>query len=223
MDFRKTRFASVSLLVVIGLVAFAIARSLLFSSDGLGAQDSLGDGPTAGPEAKSAIEAIELDKAKPDFAGSLNGFQFFDPSRTAAQIPQPCDGLTNGVEREASQEEVAASSLDFEVGYLPGGAQLSFEGGNKCRGIVVAAVKNFSTDEMKIAVMRVANTPQIVADAPQDRLEAATIGGRPAVIEHSVVPEGRTAVYLRDELGYWIISGVRVPETEVLKIAASLS
>jgi hypothetical protein len=224
MKFRNRQFAPLVLLVLSGLVTFALAMGLLFASGGLEAQSPPGDGPTPGPAARNAIEAIERDKAEPDFEGNLNGFQFFDPSKSAAQVPAPCEGLKiEGEDREASDEEVAASPLDFELAYLPAAARPSFEGGNKCRDVVVAVVKNYQgSDDSQIAVMRFANTPQIVADAPQGRLESATISGRAAVIERPVVPEGRTAVYLRDELGYWIVSGVRMPESEVLKIAESV-
>lgn len=188
------------LVAILSIASFILARDLSNGRKRLEAQ----------VEPADVIERINADKLKPDFEGSLNGFAFYDPASSPAVLPGPCIGLIGGGQ-EATGEEIESSPLNFSAGYIPQGLQAVFEGGNKCREQVVAIVRNYGIKSGPLMVVaRVASEPAIPADAPAERMGARSIGGRPAVVTEPAYSGDRAVVYMRDELGYWMIAGIRV-------------
>ncbi|HEX5368012.1 MAG TPA: hypothetical protein VFY10_01215, partial [Dehalococcoidia bacterium] len=58
-------------------------------------------------------------------------------------------------------------------------------------------------------------------EAPRDRMEAMTIGGRPAVLVHPADGSAPTEIVMRDDVSVWLVSA-GPDEAEVIKIAAGL-
>jgi hypothetical protein len=193
--------------VAAGGTAFVVGRYISSGSDSANAQPS-DDTP----------QKVDQDRAAPKFEGEINGFVFYDPQKTPVRQPPGCAGTAGGV--EATKAEIDASPLNFAVGNLPSGAELTFERGNKCGDKVVAIIRNYGINGgAQFAVARIGASPEIPTDAPATRLQAATVGGRPAVIELAVFDGDRVAVFMRDSSGYWMVSGVHTTTDAVLKVA----
>ncbi len=196
-----------ALLLLSGGAAFAVGRYVLDDSGSAGAQPS-DDTP----------QKVDKDRAAPKFEGEINGFTFYDPQKTPVKQPASCAGLSGGT--EATKAEIGSSPLNFAVGNLPPGAELTFEGGNTCGGAVVAVIRNFGIKGgPQIAVARIGAAAEIPTEAPASRLQASTIAGRPAVIVLPVFDGDRVAVYMRDAAGYWMVSGAHTTLDTVLKVA----
>lgn len=69
--------------------------------------------------------------------------------------------------------------------------------------------------------------PYRSTDAPRDRIEVLTVGGRPAIVIKPLVPEGGTVASVTNVIfpepgGYTVIQAQVVSFTEVMKVAESL-
>jgi hypothetical protein len=208
---RPATYALLALLLLVaGAVAFGVGRYLLAGTGSASAQPS-----------DDIPQKVDQDKATPKFEGEINGFVFYDPEKVPVKQPTACAGLAGG--DDATKADISASPLNFTVGNLPPGAELTFEGGNKCRGIVVAVIRDFGIKGgAQIAVARIAASPEIPAEAPASRLQAATVAGRPAVIVAPVFDGDRVAVYMRDAAGYWMVSGAHTTLDAVIKVAEAV-
>jgi len=181
--------------------------------------------PTLGPSQQvlQTIATLAADAAKPKFIGEKNGFRF-----VAVPGPPPdCAGLPGG--EDAKPEQILASPLNFSVGYLPQGVTLAAEGGNVCRGVVVALLRNYGqtnsqvTDaEPVVFIGHIKSGPDVYAEAPEDRLEATTLGGRQSVIQRPRFALDPIRILMKSDLGYFALSGRRIAVAELLKIAESV-
>jgi len=128
------------------------------------------------------------------------------------------------VVRDASEAEGVGSRLNFLVTYLPVGFTQNYVAVNACADDVIAFSRNYlNPSKAMVQVYRKAGPPSFqVANYPADRLEARTLGGRPALIAHPLVPNGRTAIYLRDDISGFLISGMQVSLDELVKVAEGI-
>jgi hypothetical protein len=99
--------------------------------------------------------------------------------------------------------------------------KLASESGMKCAGSVVVVARTYSgSDGRRVTIARVEGPPTtVLADAPAERLQASTIAGRPSVIQQPVVANHGTLVYMRDDTSYWVVNGIGLPASEVIKVA----
>lgn len=212
-DIRLNWLALALLLLGLGASSFFIARAVLPPSQQAQAQP--GQPPDGEIERK-----VREDNAKPKFEGVLNGFRFYGSTNPPSPPPQcPAEGG-----QPSSAGEIAASQLNFTVGYLPPGMKLTYEGGNTCSGTVVTIARNYAAPNGAMLIVgRGLGEPATEREAPADRLEPSTIGGRPAVIKKPVFPGDRFTIYMRDDAGtLWIVSGFRLTVAEGLKVAEGL-
>jgi hypothetical protein len=123
-----------------------------------------------------------------------------------------CTG-TNG--RRGSEADLAGSSLDFDLSYMPGNGRLSAVFVGLCGDEVVSIQKDYVLESGSLQVTR--NTgPPFVTSTAGDALIATTIAGRDAVInDRGLAP---VAIYLRDEKSTWKMVG-RMSIQELIKVA----
>ena len=219
---------SVGLILGAVLASFLIAR-LATNDSGPSAEAQVPPEPTPAVSAQDAIQRIEEDNARTPFQGEINAITFTDTSDGSVEVrPVACrasEVLPNsGV---ASREEIAASPLDFMPGYLPSDMTLVFEEAQKCQGEVTSIIRNYGRQDGALVVVAHVAAPAIFPpNAPRDRLEAITIGGRQAVLQKSLfsgkTPLNYTLIYVLDEAGYWMVSGKQLDEAEVIQVAEGL-
>lgn len=215
--------AMAAFLLLAGLGSFLVVRQLF--RDGKPAEAQPGKLP-----GQEIHEAVMQDYLKPKFVGELNGIVFFTDEQLESgefELTQPAACTEDAAREELTGSEVAAavagSPLDFEVSGLPPGSVLTFEAAHRCDDTVVNIIRNWGIrGGPQIVVVRAAQPGEFVAEAPRDRLQAATIGGRRAVIMKPIFPGHAAHVYMEDELGHWYVSGFNVDLDTILRIAESL-
>jgi hypothetical protein len=92
-----------------------------------------------------------------------------------------------------------------------------------CEDDVINIQRTYSDGKgIAIDVTRVIGPPAISSKAPAERLEATTIGGRPAIIMRPVVAAMGNAVFIRDSSSLWEITGRGIPLEELVKVVEGL-
>ncbi|MDO8673871.1 MAG: hypothetical protein Q7O66_20870 [Dehalococcoidia bacterium] len=160
------------------------------------------------------------------FLGELNGFTFFDNAKSdqsaSSLLRSPkCVSTRNGNNtRYVRENEWRGSRLDFAVTYLPPDVKLQSATASACEDDIVVLEKTY--DKYMLSVMRMAGPPFDNANAPRERMESTTIGGRPAVIVHPERTKGHVLIYLRDGFSLWKVHGFGLDQEEVVKVAEGL-
>jgi hypothetical protein len=204
------------------ITGFFIARTIDSGNSEVVAQQPGPSGPEdLPPEVQAQIAAVEDDAAKPRFIGNINGIEMTDPDQS---LPPPAICTTGQVEADARPEEVAQSDLNFTPGSIPDGLELVYDAGSICQNQVIHVVKNYARDggSEVIVVAHSLREAAVRSDAPEDRLEATTVGGHPAVLQHAVYEGGKVAVYIDDGETFWSIWGEFLSEDELVAFAEGL-
>lgn len=221
------RFRNPLSLLLFSIAAFALVgfgTMQVLESDSLGASAQQPE-PTSGAElslqAERQINQVESDQAKPRFIGAINGIEFVEQGQV---ISPPPTCIERRVEAEVGPDEVRRSDLNFSPGYLPANLELVYEAGTVCQDQVIHVVKNYAAPGGSglIVIARSARDPIMSSDAPEDRLEATTIGGNPAVLEHPAYDGGKAAVYIWDGETLWHVWSQFLPEDEIRSVAEGL-
>ena len=210
----------------------AIATGSFYASDTFFSQISPARaGPSSQPEEPSAaLEAGNgprnaVPRTAVPFTGRLNGFTFYDPARMdhdwfLQQWSPDCRALGEASNiRHLSEDYAETSRLNFTVAPLPAGAQRTTVTVSACEWDVFAISRDYQLPGAQVQVNRKTRPPFVLASAPRDRMEAATIGGRPAVIVLPDHTKGRTAIHLRDGFSLWSVHCFQVELSACIKVA----
>jgi hypothetical protein len=178
------------------------------------------------------VSAAELDRlrqeeaAKPKFEGTINGIRLY-PS-DAKDIPAPEWACTDAKPEEVVHPDmsaVAGSPLEIVPTYLPAGAEEippSF-GPTICRGIVAHVHRDWVIRGIgDFYIIRYQGQHAFDVDAAPDRVLAATVAGKPAVLVKPLL-EGYdySTVIMAEDFGYTVVAGF-LPLDEIVKIAEGL-
>jgi uncharacterized protein DUF4367 len=214
---RALRLAGLTfVLLSAGVVAY------LVGGESAGLQQAVAQNPPLPPGTPPITDTnrnFDEDWGKPDFVGTLNGFRFYDPNVNPPKPEYECAEV-----REATKAEIDAANINFSAGYLPDGMNLVREEGALCDGQVTSLVRTYmDADNRVINVKRqIRNEAVVMKDAPEERLQATTLGGKLAVVKMPVVPKDRSSVYVKDVTTLWSVGGFQIDLDEVIKVAESL-
>jgi hypothetical protein len=169
-----------------------------------------------------------VDPAKPRFDGVVNGTRLYAPDATDEMVGdfQAC------LDTEPAWEDPSAgahSDLRVEPGFAPG-EEVQF--GNSwnatfCGGQLVGVVRewtNIGPLGGNIAISRVYGGPEAMIDAPEDKVEACTVRGLPAVCVEPLLPNGFGTSYIiiDEEFGITRVQAGWVSFDLVLEVVESL-
>src|SRR5690606_38322789 len=170
------------------------------------------------------MTAVAEEQTKEPFSGQFNGITFLQQGEPIPQSEEcPNDRLValSGDEAEA---RLAQSEAMFEVTERPAGLTPNGEMIALCNDEVVTVEKTFiGEDGQEIFVIWKRFPAVYPALAPEDRLEAREIGGRPAVLVKPIHEGLHTIIVMQDEGGesHWLING-RISVEDATKVAEGL-
>jgi hypothetical protein len=190
--------------------------------------------PTATPTVPAPLAELERlrqeEATKPKFEGVLNGIRIYSPDAPAEEQPKTaCTGAKPEEVEHPDMSAVAGTPMEIVPTYLPAGAEEvppTF-GPVVCKGIVAWVERSWwlpGKGDFNIRRSRGEHAAPI--SVPAERLSAATIGGKPAVLKKPLV-EGydSAAVYLAEDFGMTVVSGAALGLSmdEMMKIAEGLN
>ena len=168
------------------------------------------------------------EAAKPRFEGVVNGIRLY--SLDAGPDVQRKDACSDAKPEEAEEltmSDVAGTPMEIIPTYLPPGAEEvdPMEPPVACKGIV-ANVQRWWIIRGKadFYVSRRQGEQAIATDASAERVSAATVGGKSAVLVAPLAPDGfgQSAVIMAEDFDITIVSGLDLPMEETMKIAEGL-
>ena len=157
------------------------------------------------------------------FVGKLNGFEFYDVSKAPLEDPNACAADDR---RELRAEELRRTGLDFVPTYLPRGARLDFAGGQACPDAVLIIQKDYLLEYGDLLTIAYVQAPRrIPGTQPRSQLRAVHLRSRQAVLTRSLSEFNSGELHMSDgtgSTGYYYISGIELPERELLKIGRGI-
>jgi hypothetical protein len=185
--------------------------------------------PTVPPPLAELERLRQEEASKPKFEGVLNGIRIYSPDAPAEEQPKTaCTGAKPEEVEHPDMSAVAGTPMEIVPTYLPAGAEEvppTF-GPVVCKGIVAWVERSWwlpGKGDFNIRRSRGEHAAPI--SVPAERLSAATIGGKPAVLKKPLV-EGydSAAVYLAEDFGMTVVSGAALGLSmdEMMKIAEGL-
>ena len=170
--------ASVVVVAVVGVAAFFIASR--FAGGDASGQATQGDN-TFFQELRDRLEpTIQADQALPPARGQYGDFVLvgMDPSerRIEASCPPSSDGPVDDTERVQRSELYSPAFGDSAQAY-------------ECADGTIYGIAGHIQHEVDVAEFGLGyfvGEPLVRLEAPRERLELTTIGGRPALIEHGL-------------------------------------
>ena len=186
--------------------------------------------PTVPPPLAELDRLRQEEASKPKFEGVLNGIRIYPPDAPPEEEPKSaCTGAKPEEVQHSDMSAVAGTPMEIVSTYLPAGAEEvppTF-GPVVCKGIVAWVERSWwlpGKGDFNIRRSRGEHAAPI--SVPAERLSAATIGGKPAVLKKPLV-EGydSAAVYLAEDFGMTVVSGAALGLSmdEMVKIAEGLN
>jgi hypothetical protein len=155
---------------------------------------------------EAAGATIMAEWAKPEFVGTINGIIMRSGAEPTGQYELPCALLDANISHRDISIASGTSFAIFNTG-LPAGLKASpdYSGAPEpatatlCSGAIVGAGRNVvvAATNHPIHISTVLRPePWNFAYGSADRVSATTIGGRPAVLTRSPLPDGRGGSYI---------------------------
>jgi hypothetical protein len=168
------------------------------------------------------------EAAKPRFEGVVNGIRLY--SLDAGPDVQRKDACSDAKPEEAEEltmSDVAGTPMEIIPTYLPPGAEevAPMEPPVACKGIVVNVQRWWAMrGKGDFYVSRRQGEQAIASNASADRVSAATVGGKPAVVVAPLAPDGfgQSTVIVAEDFGITIVFADGLPIEETVKIAEGL-
>jgi hypothetical protein len=187
--------------------------------------------PTVPPPLAELDRLRQEEASKPKFEGVLNGIRIYAPDAPPEDQPEsPCIGAKPEEVEYPDMSAVAGTPLEIVPAYLPAGAEEqppTFGPVVVCRGIVAWVERAWwIPGKGDFNIRRRQGEHAAAIAVPAERLSAATIGGKPAVLKKPLV-EGydSAAVYVAEDFGMTVVSGAALGLSmdEMVKIAEGLN
>lgn len=216
--------------LIIGLAAFLVTRLLAGSQEPVQAEPLTAATATPPPtevpleEWQAAARQWDEEAKKPPFVGTINGVTLGQGWGI-----EDCSG-----KREWHHDWQVTEGTPFYIqpGYLPAGATEIWYTDPippiyTCDGRIDSATRAWSVPRGRTLVIIRQRNPERRFEGlyPADRVKAATVGGRAAVIVEPMRPDGfmsTTVVIFPEPWGLTIVVGEFLPYDETLKVAESL-
>jgi hypothetical protein len=190
--------------------------------------------PTGGQtEAQSDIMAerdqlMREEAAKPRFEGVVNGIRLYSlAAGPDLQRKDACWGAKPGEAEELTMSAVAGTPMEIIPTYLPPGAEEvdPMEPPVACKGTVVSVQRHWIVrGEGDFFITHRQGEQAIQVDTSADRVSAATVGGKPAVLVAPLAPDGfgPSVVVVAEDFGLTSVVALDLPLEETMKIAEGL-
>lgn len=186
---------------------------------------------------EAAGATIMAARAKPDFVGTINGIIMRSGSQPTGAYEIPCVRLESNISHAdisaADGTPFAIFNDGFPAGLKPDRQELSDSAmATFCDGKLIAAGRSVvvAATNHTISISTVLRPePWNFTYGSADRVSATTIGGRPAVLTRSPLPDGRGGSYItmvQPAADGFIVTEVRgenSPIGEALKVAVELA
>jgi hypothetical protein len=189
-----------------------------------------GGATEAEPDIRLERERLRLEEAaKPKFEGVVNGIRLYSLDAPAAvQRKDACTGAAGQGVEYPPMSAVAGTPMDIVPTYLPAGAEeiAPMWPPVACKGIVVSVERRWAMRDRggDFFITREQGEHAAQVDASADRVSAATVGGKPAVLVKPLTPEGYgySVVIVAEEFGLTSVVAFGLPIEETVKIAEGL-
>ena len=215
----KRLMAGIFLALALGIASFFAAYQLW-----------PGDEQTdAGPDIVTQWEqARQEEVAKPRFEGVVNGIRLYDTNADpAVQRKDACSDAKPDEVEHLTMSAVAGTPMEIIPTYVPPGAEEvdPMWPPVACKGTVVSVERRWIIrGKAHFYISRRQGEQAIATDASRERVSAATVGGKRAVLVDPITPDGfgQSAVIVAEEFGITIVSASGLPIEETVKIAEGL-
>jgi hypothetical protein len=174
----------------------------------------------------------KADEAKPRFDGTVNGIRL-GPNVESGDEGGPCAGVNPSSPNTGpiSEAETVGSPLEIYLPFNTITDQSLFHAGT-CTGVISSVEKGFTifADPATgrfggpLSIYRFRGDPAFIIDAPADRVNPGSIGGRSAVLVRPLTDSGfgESAVYVKESFGLTVLRASGIPLGELVRIAESL-
>jgi hypothetical protein len=216
----KRLILGVSLAAGLGIASFFAAHQLWPN----------GERTEAGPDIRLEQERLRLEEAaKPTFEGVVNGIRLYGPdAERAVQRKDACTDARPEEVEDVAMSAVAGTPMEIAPSYLPAGAEElpPMWPPVVCKGILANVERQWIVrdKDVDIRISRRQGEHAIPADASAERVSAATVAGKPAVLIKPLTPEGYgySSVIVAEDFGLTVVSAFGLPLDETIKIAEGL-
>jgi len=173
--------------------------------------------------------ARQEEEAKPRFEGVVNGIRLYPTNAEPAVYRESACNYVKSEEREyVTMSEVAGTPMEITPTYLPTGAEETSPMWPPmiCKGILASVERQWVIRDEGARFFIARRQGEHAADttASADRISAATIGGKPAVLVEPITPDGygHSMVIVAEDFGITVIVAFGLPLEETVKIAEGL-
>jgi len=173
-------------------------------------------------------QLMREEAAKPRFEGVVNGIRLYSlAAGPALQRKSACSDAKPEEVEHLTMSAVAGTPMEIIPTYFPPGAEEvdPMEPPVACKGIVVSVQRWWIIrGKGDFYVSRRQGEQAIAIAASADRVSAATVGGKPAVLVAPLAPDGfgLSTVIVAEEFGLTLVVGLDLPLEEIVKIAEGL-
>jgi hypothetical protein len=182
-----------------------------------------------GPDIRLEWERLRLEEAaKPGFEGVVNGIRLYPTSAgPAVQRKSACSDASSEEVQHVTMEAVVGTPMEIVPTYLPPGAEEEppMWGPVICKGVLAYVERRWNIrGEGDFFITRRQGEQAIDIDASAERVSAATIGGKRAVLVKPLTPEGYgySMVIVAEDFGLTSVVAFGLPIEETIKIAEGL-
>lgn len=219
-------------------VAAILAVALPLSFRFLGGDEGADGGPVpqqeAGqpeptPDIRLEQERLRLEEeAKPRFEGVVNGIRLYPTGAEPVQRKWACTGARPEEVQEVLMSRVAGTPMEIVATYVPPGAEEvpAVWPPVVCKGTLAYVQREWviRAEGADFSIQRRQGERVVDIDASADRVSAATVGGKPAVLVEPITPDGYgySMVIVAEDFGITAVVAFGLPLEETIKIAEGL-
>jgi hypothetical protein len=183
--------------------------------------------PTPPPSLAELERRRAEDEAKPRFEGEVNGIQIYPTSAAPPPRQWACSDAKPEEVQHVSMDAVAGTPMDIVPGYLPDDAEeLSTTLPPAiCKGTIAYVEREWiiRPEGGDIFIARRQGERTIDWDAPAERIAAATVAGKPAVLVKPLFERDDYAgVIIVEDFGITVVRVFGLPFDEIVRIAEGL-
>lgn len=188
-----------------------------------------GEQTEAGPDIVAEWEqARQEELAKPRFEGVVNGIRLYPTNADpAVQRKDACSDVKPDEVERVSMSAVAGTPMEIIPTYLPPGADEVDPMWRPivCKGILVYVERRWLIrGKADFSIRRHQGEQATSIEASADRISAATVGGKPAVLVEPITLDGYgySMAIVAEDFGTTVVVAFGLPLEETVKIAEGL-
>jgi len=183
---------------------------------------------TPTPASRLELERLRLEEeAKPRFDGVLNGIRLYTGGGRNVERKNACTGAGPDAAQEVPMDAIVGTPMEIAPSYLPANAkeQPPMWPPVGCNGIVTDVERWWVIPgKGNLFIARRQGEHAVASGSSADRVSAATVGGKPAVLVAPLTPDGygQSLVIVAEDFGLTIVFADGLPLAETVKVAEGL-